>query len=92
MILVTGANGQIGSVLTAALREAYGTQNVLATDIRRPLSQEGPFEILDILYPVKLRELADRCTTWPLSFLQKGNNIRNKPGISTCVGFLTSWK
>jgi len=60
MILVTGANGQIGSVLTAALREAYGTQTVLATDIRRPLAQEGPFEILDVLYPTKLRELVSK--------------------------------
>lgn len=58
MILVTGANGQIGSVLTAALRDAYGQDAVLATDIRRPIAQEGPFEILDVLYPVKLREIA----------------------------------
>ena len=46
-ILVIGANGQIGSVLTAALREVYGTYRVLATDIRPPLQESGPFEILD---------------------------------------------
>jgi threonine 3-dehydrogenase len=33
-ILVIGANGQIGIVLTHALREIYGNDNVLATDIR----------------------------------------------------------
>lgn len=60
MILVTGANGQIGSVLTGALREAFGPDTVLATDIRRPMSSNGPFEILDILYPTRLRELADK--------------------------------
>lgn len=33
-ILVTGALGQIGSELTGALRERYGAEQVIATDIR----------------------------------------------------------
>ena len=32
-VLVTGACGQIGSELVPALRERYGNQNVVATDI-----------------------------------------------------------
>ena len=48
-ILVIGANGQIGTVLTQALREKYGIDNVLATDIRTPETLNDPFEILDIL-------------------------------------------
>lgn len=60
MILVTGANGQIGSVLTGALRQAFGPDAVLATDIRKPMTSDGPFEILDVLYPTKLRELAEK--------------------------------
>ena len=34
-IMVTGALGQIGSELITKLRSEYGTDNVLATDIRR---------------------------------------------------------
>jgi len=50
-ILLTGALGQIGSELTAALRERYGTGNVVASDIRddvnREIIESGPFHILD---------------------------------------------
>ncbi len=47
-ILVIGANGQIGAVLCTALREHYGPDNVVATDIRESAAQEGIFEILDV--------------------------------------------
>ena len=54
-ILVTGAVGQIGSELTAALRKEYGENHVVATDIRMPtdvdLRDSGPFEFLDCLDP-----------------------------------------
>jgi len=49
-ILVTGASGQVGSDLVVALRERYGGENVLATDIREPdssVAAGGPFEIAD---------------------------------------------
>ncbi|KAA9300193.1 MULTISPECIES: L-threonine 3-dehydrogenase [Aerococcus] len=52
-ILITGALGQIGTALTLRLREVYGTDNVLASDIRRddqsPVCQEGQFEELDVM-------------------------------------------
>ena len=35
-ILLTGANGQIGTALTKALRKIHGTENVIATDITEP--------------------------------------------------------
>lgn len=55
-ILVTGAAGQIGSELVPALRERYGREAVLATDIRRPEGDggpltDGPFELLDATDP-----------------------------------------
>lgn len=49
-ILVTGAIGQIGSELVAALRQKYGKENVIASDLRDPQNAEfAPFEILDVL-------------------------------------------
>jgi nucleoside-diphosphate-sugar epimerase len=49
-ILVTGALGQIGSELVPALRERYGADQVVASDIRmpaRPAEADGPFEYVD---------------------------------------------
>ena len=49
-ILIIGACGQIGSELTQKLRESYGNDNVIASDIREgkeDLMNSGPFEILD---------------------------------------------
>ncbi len=49
-VLILGACGQIGTELTLALRERYGSEHVIATDIRDgsdTLSQSGPFELLD---------------------------------------------
>ncbi len=48
-ILVIGANGQIGSVLTGALRKEHGESNVVATDIRATNEQEGLFELLNVM-------------------------------------------
>ena len=49
-ILIIGACGQIGTELTFALREKYGNENVVASDIREgsdEIMASGPFEILD---------------------------------------------
>ena len=49
-ILVTGAAGQIGIELTAELREKYGTENVIAIDIRETeIAKKGPFKICNVL-------------------------------------------
>ena len=49
-ILVTGAAGQVGIELTAVLREKYGTENVMAIDIRETeVAKNGPFKICNIL-------------------------------------------
>jgi len=58
-ILITGANGQIGRVLTEELRKKYGNDAVLATDITKlPITVE-PFEFLDILNNQRLREIVE---------------------------------
>ena len=57
MILVTGANGQIGQVLTKRLRQLHGADNVLATDITKLDDYPEKFEFLDILNKNRLREV-----------------------------------
>lgn len=59
-ILITGAGGQIGSVLTKTLRDTYGTNSVIATDIRSTELGDGPFELLDVLNGNRLHELVNR--------------------------------
>lgn len=57
-IMVTGALGQIGSELVEKLRHTYGTNNVLATDIRKIDQHEGPFEVLDVTDGKRMHTLA----------------------------------
>ena len=57
-IIVTGALGQIGSELIVKLRDIYGGDNVLATDIRKPENIYGPFEVLDVTDAKKMYELS----------------------------------
>ncbi|MEK4228263.1 L-threonine 3-dehydrogenase [Solibacillus sp. FSL H8-0538] len=57
-IIVTGALGQIGSELVGKLRETYGTDNVLATDIRKIGNSAGPFEVLDVTDGQHMHDLA----------------------------------
>ncbi|MFF2753348.1 L-threonine 3-dehydrogenase [Psychrobacillus sp. NPDC058041] len=60
-IMVTGALGQIGSELITKLRKEYGTENVLATDIRNissEVSESGPFELLDVTDGEKMHQIA----------------------------------
>ncbi len=62
-ILITGAGGQIGTSLTVQLRDIYGDDNVIASDIRVPqneVSLHGPFEVLDVLNGERLFELAEK--------------------------------
>lgn len=57
MILVTGANGQIGQVLTKRLCQIHGADNVLATDITKLDGYSEKFEFLDILNKNRLQEI-----------------------------------
>ncbi|MGG4441031.1 L-threonine 3-dehydrogenase [Brevibacillus fortis] len=63
-ILVTGALGQIGSELIMKLRDIYGADHVIATDIRKneddPVVQSGPFEVLDVTDGNRMFELAKK--------------------------------
>ena len=51
-ILIIGACGQIGTELTKALREKYGVNNVIASDIRKlnnDVVNDGLFEVINAL-------------------------------------------
>lgn len=51
-ILIIGACGQIGTELTHQLRKLYGTENVIASDIRKlnnDVVNDGIFEVLNAL-------------------------------------------
>ncbi|MBL0304110.1 MAG: NAD-dependent epimerase/dehydratase family protein [Cytophagaceae bacterium] len=53
-ILVTGANGQLGTVLVEALIQKYGWENVFATDIKIPELNHHGISSLDVLDNLKL--------------------------------------
>ncbi|MDR7245034.1 L-threonine 3-dehydrogenase [Priestia megaterium] len=62
-VLITGSLGQIGSELTAKMREIYGSENIIATDIRKTTSDvvtSGPFEILDVTDQTALFTIAKK--------------------------------
>jgi len=50
-ILVIGSSGQIGTELVIRLRDLYGTENVIASDVRKSeeANGNGPFEVLNVL-------------------------------------------
>lgn len=62
-ILIIGACGQIGSELTLKLREIYGIDNVIASDIRKgeqEVFQTGPFELVDAMNFDAVAALVDK--------------------------------
>ena len=62
-ILILGACGQIGTELTLALRDKYGTDQIVASDIRRSdlaELQDGPFETLDASDADALRAICEQ--------------------------------
>ena len=51
-ILVIGSNGQIGSELVEKLREDYGSNRVIASDVREASAEsksQGPFIQMDAM-------------------------------------------
>ena len=62
-ILVTGALGQIGSELVPALREHFGADRVVASDLRimpRQQAGRGPYEHLDCTQPQQILDVVRR--------------------------------
>ncbi len=61
-ILIIGSNGQIGSVLTKTLRQKFGHDNVIASDLHLPTDGNNylPFEILDATDSAKIAYIVER--------------------------------
>ena len=61
-ILIIGACGQIGTELTQKLRSIYGTENVIASDIRKmntDVVNSGPFEVVNALDYNQIQHLVE---------------------------------
>lgn len=62
-ILIIGAAGQIGSELTLKMREIYGNENVIASDIKEggeDLMLSGPFEVADAINKEQIESLVEQ--------------------------------
>ena len=57
VILVVGANGQLGSVLVKELQMIYGITNVIASDVYLNPDFEGIFELLDATDMVSIHDV-----------------------------------
>jgi nucleoside-diphosphate-sugar epimerase len=63
MVLVTGALGQIGAELVSTLRQRYGADRVVASDVRmhpRGAASSGLFEYVDVTQMRQLNEVVRR--------------------------------
>jgi nucleoside-diphosphate-sugar epimerase len=86
-ILVTGACGQIGTELVAALREKYGWENVLAADLREnsdTMQKNGPYFKLDVLNKRRLSSMVKNLgirQIFHLAALLSANG-ENNPGLA----------
>lgn len=81
-ILITGALGQIGSELAVKMREIYGTDNVIISDIMPKASHEaliesGPFEPINILDKDNMGKVIDK---------YKINTVVNLAAILSATG------
>lgn len=59
-VLVIGSSGQIGTELTEKLQELFGSENVVASDIKKPQNFLGLFEELDVLDAKRLEEIISK--------------------------------
>ncbi len=59
-VLIIGANGQLGLVLTKALQDKYGVENVIASDLRENDKYDGVFEIIDATDRDRIEEIVDK--------------------------------
>lgn len=82
-ILIIGASGQIGSDLTVELRKLFGSENVVASDIKNATAevmQGGPFESLDVMDKKGISAVIDKykiTEIYHLAAILSGNAEKN---------------
>lgn len=82
-ILVIGSAGQIGSELVMALRERFGNDNIVASDVRNApddVMSSGPFETLDVMDMQKIRDVVAKHnieTVYLLAAMLSGSAEKN---------------
>jgi nucleoside-diphosphate-sugar epimerase len=62
-ILIIGSSGQIGTELVLSLRQIYGSENVIASDIRKgnyEVMESGPFEFLDVTNKSEIQKIIEK--------------------------------
>jgi nucleoside-diphosphate-sugar epimerase len=60
-ILVIGSSGQIGTELVQGLRDIYGIDSVIASDVKvTEQAKEGPFEVIDVMDAQSLLTIVQR--------------------------------
>lgn len=62
-ILIIGSSGQIGTELALNLRQIYGNENVIASDIRKgnyEVMESGPFEFLDVMNKDEIQKIIEK--------------------------------
>ncbi|WP_025741125.1 NAD-dependent epimerase/dehydratase family protein [Aquimarina pacifica] len=57
MVLVIGANGQLGSVLVKALRRTFGVKNVISSDVYCKNKSEDIFEVIDATDMTRIQDV-----------------------------------
>ncbi len=79
-ILILGSNGQIGTVLSKALMDKFGLDQVICSDIRVPAEKPGQFIQLDILDTEGIKSAIDQYqinTVYHLAALLSANGEKN---------------
>ncbi|GAA3612305.1 NAD-dependent epimerase/dehydratase family protein [Flavivirga amylovorans] len=57
IVLIIGANGQVGKVLTQTLQDKYGKESVIVSDIRNSEDSDGIFEVIDATDIDRIKEV-----------------------------------
>mgnify|MGYP000247277192 CR=1 FL=1 len=69
-ILIIGASGQLGSVLTKELQKIYGKKNVIASDIFLDTDFDGIFEVIDATDFDAMKTIINKYSKIDLSSIQ----------------------